>query len=143
MSKLAYKAFANRPAEIKEYYHRFGLDEKSPIDLTNVPKPTMAPLNQKGSAEGNMLWMSFGYGLQVSPLHTLTLYNAIANNGKMMKPYLVSSIQSNGIISKQFEPVVLNEKLCKPGVVKAAREAMEGTVKDGTATRCLKVCLLQ
>jgi cell division protein FtsI (penicillin-binding protein 3) len=138
MSKLAYKAFAARPAEIKEYLHRFRLDEKSLIDLTNVPKPTMAPLNQKGSAEGNMLWMSFGYGLQVSPLHTLTLYNAVANNGKMMKPYLVSNIQSNGIITKQFEPIVLNQQLCRPHVISAARQAMEATVIEGTATKVFK-----
>jgi cell division protein FtsI (penicillin-binding protein 3) len=138
MSKLAYKAFAQRPAELKEYLHRFHLDVRSPIDLTNVPKPTMASLDQKGSAEGNMLWMSFGYGLQVSPLHTLTLYNAIANNGRMMKPYLVSSIQSNGVVTKQFQPTVLEDKICKPEVIAAARLAMEGTVIDGTATKVFK-----
>ncbi len=138
MSKLAYKAFAQRPEEMKEYMHRFQLDVRSPIDLANVPKPTMAPLNQKGSAEGNMLWMSFGYGIQVSPLHTLTLYNAIANNGKMMKPYLVNNIQRNGIITKHIQPVVLHENICKPAVVQAARTAMEGTVIDGTATRVFK-----
>ena len=138
MSKLAYKAFAQRPEEMKEYMHRFQLDVRSPIDLANVPKPTMAPLNQKGSAEGNMLWMSFGYGIQVSPLHTLTLYNAIANNGKMMKPYLVNNIQRNGIITKQIQPVVIDENICKPAVVQAARTAMEGTVIDGTATRVFK-----
>jgi cell division protein FtsI (penicillin-binding protein 3) len=138
MSKLAYKAFAKNPEELKSYLHRFHLDVKSPIDLANVPKPTMAPLNQKGSAEGNMLWMSFGYGLQVSPLHTLTLYNAIANNGRMMKPYLVNSIQSNGVVYKKFEPVVMEEKICKPAVVQAARTSMEATVIDGTATRVFK-----
>ncbi len=138
MSMLAYKAFAQRPAELKDYMHRYHLDVRSPIDLANVPKPTMAPLNQKGSAEGNMLWMSFGYGIQVSPLHTLTLYNAIANNGKMMKPYLVNSIQSNGIVHKQIQPTVLEEKICKPAVVLAARAAMEGTVIDGTATKVFK-----
>jgi cell division protein FtsI (penicillin-binding protein 3) len=133
MSKLAYKAFNQRPAELKEYLHRFHLDVKSPIDLTDVPKPTMAPLDQKGSAEGNMLWMSFGYGIQVSPLHTLTLYNAIANNGKMMKPYLVNSLQSNGTIIKQFQPTVMEENLCKPSVISDARASMEMVVKEGTA----------
>jgi cell division protein FtsI (penicillin-binding protein 3) len=102
MSKLALKAFGQRPAELKEYLHKYHLDTRSPVDLTDVPKPTMAPLDQKGSAEGNMLWMSFGYGIQVSPLQTLTFYNAIANNGKMMKPYLVNNIQGNGIIRKQW-----------------------------------------
>lgn len=138
MSKLAYKAFAKRPEELKDYLHRFHLDTRSPVDLANVPKPTMAPLNQKGSAEGNMLWMSFGYGLQVSPLHTLTFYNAVANNGKMMKPYLVNSIQSNGMIIKQFEPQVIEENLCKPSVISHARSAMEMVVTEGTARRAFQ-----
>jgi cell division protein FtsI (penicillin-binding protein 3) len=138
MSKLAYKAFIQRPAEFKEYIHRFHLDTKSPIDLTDVPKPTMAPLDQKGSAEGNMLWMSFGYGIQVSPLHTLTLYNAVANNGKMMKPYLVNSLQSNGIVNQQFQPTVLEEKLCKPSVIRDARASMEMVVTEGTAYKVFK-----
>jgi cell division protein FtsI (penicillin-binding protein 3) len=137
MSKLAYKAFISRPAELKEYLHRFHLDVKSPVDLTDVPKPTMAPLNQKGSMEGNMLWMSFGYGLQVSPLHTLTLYNAIANDGRMMKPYLVNSLQSGGNLVKQFEPEVIEEKLVKKAVVNAAKESMEAVVTEGTARRAL------
>lgn len=138
MSKLAYKAFAGRPAELKDYLHRFHLDTRSPIDLSNVPRPTMAPLDQKGSAEGNMLWMSFGYGLQVSPLQTLTFYNAIANNGRMMKPYLVQSIRHNGILVRQFEPVILEKNICKPGVATDARSAMEATVKEGTATRVFR-----
>ena len=114
MSQVAYKAFAQKPAELKEYMHRFYLDTRVPIDLANLPKPTMAPLDQKGSAQGNMLWMSFGYGIQLSPLHTLMLYNAIANNGKMMKPYLVNSIRNNGVLYKQFEPTVITDNLCKP-----------------------------
>lgn len=135
MSKLALKAFAQRPAEFKEYLHRFHLDVKSPVDLTDVPKPMMAPLDQKGSAEGNMLWMSFGYGIQVSPLHILTLYNAIANNGRMVKPYLVNSIQSDGIIHKQFQPTVLEENLCKASVINDARASMEMVVTEGTGRR--------
>ncbi len=135
MSQVAYKAFAQKPAELKEYMHRFHLDTRVPIDLANLPKPTMAPLDQKGSAQGNMLWMSFGYGIQVSPLHTLMLYNAIANNGKMMKPYLVNSIRNNGVLYKQFEPTVISDNLCKPDVINVARESMEMVVTEGTAKR--------
>jgi len=138
MSKLAYKAFLKRPSELREYIHRFCMDIKSPVDLTDVPRPMVAPLDQKGSSEGNMLWMSFGYGISISPLHTLTLYNAIANNGRMMKPYLVNSIQGNGIALKQFEPTVLEENLCKPSVIRAARSAMEATVTEGTARKVFK-----
>lgn len=138
MSMLAYKAFIKRPVELKEYMHRFHMDVRSPIDLTDVPKPTMAPLDQKGSAEGNMLWMSFGYGIQVSPLNTLTLYNAIANNGTMVKPYLVNNVQLNGLITKQFEPKVIEKNICRPEVVKAARESMEMVVTEGTGRKVFK-----
>ena len=62
-----------------------------------------------------MITMSFGYAIQVSPLHTLTLYNAIANNGKMMKPYLVNSIQAEWYHDQDnFQPAVLEENICKP-----------------------------
>jgi cell division protein FtsI (penicillin-binding protein 3) len=100
----------------------------------------MAPLSTSGGEAGlgNMLWMSFGYAVQVSPLHTLTLYNAVANNGRMMKPYLVSSVQRDGVLIKKFEPTVLEENICKPAVIQSAREAMEMVVTEGTAKKALK-----
>jgi cell division protein FtsI (penicillin-binding protein 3) len=85
-----------------------------------------------------MLWMSFGYAIQVSPLHTLTLYNAVANGGKMMKPYLVSRIQQGGALYREVEPTVLEEQLCKPDVITAARSAMEAVVTEGTARRAFE-----
>lgn len=137
MSKIAYKAFAKDPSEIKTYFKRFNLDTKSPIDLTDVPRPMIAPLNEKGSAEGNMLWMSFGYGISISPIHTLTLYNAIANNGRMMKPYLVNSVQNNGIAVQQFTPVVMKDNIVKDDVIAAAKQSMEMVVTEGTARKAL------
>jgi cell division protein FtsI (penicillin-binding protein 3) len=132
MSKLAYKAFANNPKEFKDYIHRFHLDMPSGIDLKDVPKPRMAPLDNKHGGLMNMITMSFGYAIQVSPLHTLTLYNAIANDGKMVKPYLVNSIQIDGKVTEQFEPTVLAERICRPEVVKSAKECMRAVVEIGT-----------
>jgi cell division protein FtsI (penicillin-binding protein 3) len=77
--------------------------------------------------------MSFGYAIEVSPLHTLMLYNAIANNGKMVRPYLVNSIKNNGIIIKEFSPEIIDENICKPQVIIAARQSMEAVVTEGTA----------
>ncbi|HSU28029.1 MAG TPA: penicillin-binding protein 2, partial [Chitinophagaceae bacterium] len=138
MSKLAYKGFSQNPAEFKEYLHRFYLDTRSPVDLTDVPKPTMASLNPKEGGLMNMVTMSFGYAIQVSPLHTLALYNAIANNGRMMKPYLVNSVRSNSIVKKEFQPVVIAENICKPAVVTSAKECMEAVVTEGTARLAFK-----
>jgi cell division protein FtsI (penicillin-binding protein 3) len=138
MSKVAYKAFANDPKEFKEYIHRYYLDVKSPVDLTDVPKPSMTSLKTGEGGLSNLVTMSYGYAIQVSPLHTLTLYNAVANDGKMMKPYLVNSIQNDGIIIKQFQPTALAERICKPEVIKAAKECMEMVVTQGTGKLAFK-----
>jgi cell division protein FtsI (penicillin-binding protein 3) len=132
MSKLAYKAFGNNPKEFKDYIHRFHLDRSSPIDLKDIPKPRIAPLDPRNGGLMNMITMSFGYAIQISPLNTLALYNAIANNGKMMKPYLVNSIQADGKAIEEFFPTVVEQQICKPAVVNAAKECMNAVVQIGT-----------
>jgi cell division protein FtsI (penicillin-binding protein 3) len=138
MSKLAFKAFANNPKEFSEYLNKYHMDAPSPIDLSHLPSPRLAPLDKNNGGLMNMLTMSFGYAIQVSPLHTLTLYNAIANDGKMMKPYLVNSIQNNGVITRQFSPEVLENRICSPEIAKAARESMEAVITEGTGKVYLK-----
>ncbi len=138
MSKLAFKAFSRNPKEFREYLHRYHLDTRAPVDLSNIPAPRLAPLDRGNGGLMNMLTMSFGYAIQVSPLQTLMLYNAIANDGVMMKPYLVNSIQQNGIILRQFEPTILEDGICKKDVVKAARESMEAVVTEGTGRPAFK-----
>lgn len=132
MSKLALKAFSQNPKEFRDYLHKYHMDVAAPIDLSNIPKPRLASLEKNSGGLMNMITMSFGYAVQVSPLHTLTLYNAVANNGVMMKPYLVSSIRQDGIMVKQFEPTVLDESITKPEVIKAAKQSMEAVISEGT-----------
>ena len=138
MSKVAYKAFASNPKEFKEYIHRYHLDIPSAIDLKDAPKPRLASLDNKHGGLMNMITMSFGYAIQVSPLNTLTLYNAIANNGKMVRPYLVNSISVDGNEIKPFPPTVLEENICKPEVVKAAQQCMRAVVEIGTGKPAFK-----
>jgi cell division protein FtsI (penicillin-binding protein 3) len=76
--------------------------------------------------------MAFGYEVLVSPMQTLMLYNAIANNGKMMKPYLVNAIQRNGINIKENQPIVLEEQICSEATLKQLKESLEGVVLVGT-----------
>jgi cell division protein FtsI (penicillin-binding protein 3) len=138
MSRLALKAFGQRPTELMEYMHRFRMDERLALDLSDLPKPRFAALDQKGSAVGDMLSMSYGYASRVSALHTLTLYNTVANGGKMMKPYLVSSIRQGGIVYRQFDPQVMVSSIARPDVIEAARRAMEMVTVEGTAAAAFK-----
>jgi cell division protein FtsI (penicillin-binding protein 3) len=138
MSKVAYKAFANEPDLYKNYLKKFHLDRRSGIDLIGEEAPVLPKLKRNKEGLHAMITASFGYAIEVSPLHTLMLYNAVANEGKMMKPYLVSSIKSNGVTVKSFEPTVLDEQICKPEVIKAARLCMESVVTEGTAKDVFK-----
>jgi cell division protein FtsI (penicillin-binding protein 3) len=138
MSKLAYKAFGNNPKKFKDYLHNYLLDEKSPIDLTDIPKSRLASFEKNAGGTMNMITMSFGYAIQVSPLQTLTLYNAIANSGKMMKPYLVNRIVRDGIPYREFQPTVLHEGICRSSTVKAAQQSMEMVITEGTGKPAFK-----
>ena len=138
MSKLAYKAFGNNPKKFKDYLHEYLLDEKSPVDLTDIPKSRLASFEKNAGGTMNMITMSFGYAIQVSPLQTLTLYNAIANDGKMMKPYLVNRIVRDGIPYREFQPTVLDESICKSSTVKAAQQSMEMVITEGTGKPAFK-----
>ncbi|HEX2607374.1 MAG TPA: penicillin-binding protein 2, partial [Flavisolibacter sp.] len=138
MSKVAYKAFASEPDLYKNYLHKFHLDKRTGIDLMGEDAPVLPRLKRNKEGLHAMITASFGYAIEVSPLHTLMLYNAIANDGKMLKPYLVNSIRENGVVTKEFEPTVLDENLCKPEVIKAAKVCMEAVVTEGTAKDVFK-----
>jgi cell division protein FtsI (penicillin-binding protein 3) len=132
ISKLAYKAFASDPDKFKSYLHRFHLDKRTGVGLIGEEAPLLPRWKRNKEGLHAMLTMSFGYAIEVSPLHTLMLYNAVANNGQMLKPYLVNSIKNNGITIQEFSPEVLEEKICKQAVIDAAKQCMEAVVTEGT-----------
>jgi cell division protein FtsI (penicillin-binding protein 3) len=109
------------------------LDKRTGVGLIGEEVPVLPRWKKNKEGLHAMLTMSFGYAIEVSPLHTLMLYNAIANDGELMKPYLVNSIKNNGVVIEEFAPVVLDKNICKPSVVTAARQCMEAVVTEGTA----------
>lgn len=138
MSKIAYKTFATQPDKFLSYLHQFRLDTVTGIDLMGEDRPRIPKIRGNNEGLHAMVTMSFGYAIEVSPLQTLTLYNAVANNGKMMKPYLVNSVQKNGILLKQNNPTVLTDHFCDASIINAAKECMEDVVKEGTGKPAFK-----
>jgi cell division protein FtsI (penicillin-binding protein 3) len=82
--------------------------------------------------------MAFGYNLLISPLQTLTLYNAIANQGKMMRPYLVSAIREEGVLIKEINPVTVHESVCSNQTLGLLKSCLEGVCTQGTAKDLFK-----
>src|SRR5690606_7532847 len=86
----------------------------------------------------NLVTMAVGYVVQVSPMQLLTLYNAIGNNGVMVRPYLVNSIRDNGVVVKQVQPTVLEQQICQPATLQAAQKALELVITEGSGKGVFK-----
>jgi cell division protein FtsI (penicillin-binding protein 3) len=137
ISLLVSKYYKNNPSKFVNHYKRLNFDETTGIDLIGERKPKI-PIPGQGQWSGTSLpWMSVGYEMQVNPLQVLCLYNAIANNGMYMKPYLVNSIKNYGAIVEEHKPVIVNNAICNATTLAKVKTCLEGVVKNGTA-RVLK-----
>lgn len=139
VSKLAYRYYQHHPEAYIAHLRKLRLDKPSGIDLLGEAQPLVKSPKSKTWSSTSLPWMSIGYEVLETPLNILTLYNAVANNGKMMKPYLVNSIQQYGQVVKQFEPTVLIDKVCSDTTLVQLHSILDGVVrsKEGTAHRAL------
>jgi cell division protein FtsI (penicillin-binding protein 3) len=140
MAKLAVAHYSSNPLQFIDHLRKLRLDRPTGIDLLGESTPVvLTPKSRTWSATA-LPWMAFGYEVLISPLQTLTLYNAVANNGRMMKPFLVSSIQESGVTVKENEPTVLLEKICSEETLALLKECLTGVCTDqhGTAAKLFK-----
>jgi len=135
ISKIANAVFENNPGRFVNYLKRFGLMDKTGIELEGEPAPLVKdPQKNKSIWYGTTLpWMSVGYELQFTPLQILSFYNGIANKGKVMKPYLVSEIINGTHTVKKIDPVVLKDSVISQASLDKVIELMKRVVENGTA----------
>jgi cell division protein FtsI (penicillin-binding protein 3) len=140
MAKMVWNGYKNNPQQFINKLHSLHIDTTSGIDIVGERKPTIHKPGTKGWGQTTLPWMSFGYNLQVTPLQTLTLYNAVANNGKMMKPYLVSAIRDEGVTIQENNPTIINEKICNDSTLIAVKKCLLGVCFSniGTAHKLFK-----
>lgn len=132
MAKLAMTYYARNPTQFIDHLKRLRLNEFSGIDLVGENHPVIKTPKSKTWSATSLPWMAFGYEVLVSPLQTLMLYNAVANDGKMMRPYLVEEIRKGGLPVTTHEPEVLVEKICSESTLKQLRTCLEGVMSNGT-----------
>ncbi|MFZ4462300.1 MAG: penicillin-binding protein [Bacteroidales bacterium] len=133
ISKLVYNAYKNNPEAFIDKLYSFGINKSLGIELSGEGEPHIKHPSDKQHWSGTSLpWMSIGYELSITPLQMLTLYNAVANNGKMVKPLFVKEIRQGGIVIKSNDPVVLNEAIVSAQAIQKARKLLEGVVENGT-----------
>ena len=122
------KRFINRLYNMK-------LNEKLNIELIGEGRATIPFPGEPGWSKLSLPMIAMGYEMQLTPLHILTFYNAIANNGRMVTPYFIESFLQHGKVTEHFEHTPLSGTLCTPGTLKAVHQALRGVVEHGTASR--------
>ena len=145
---LINKYFATHPEKYVEGLYALNLNKKIGTGINGEAQPVIKHPDDK-TKDGRKLWskvslpwMSIGYEVNVTPMHLITLYNAIANGGRMMKPQFVTEIRRGSQIVKQFEPIVLNECIAGPEAIQKLRTMLEGVVIRGTAKRQFQGCVV-
>src|SRR5690606_31283025 len=104
------------------------------FDISPTRDPEFKNSNDRAWSGVSLPFMSIGYEMELSPLQILSVYNAVANNGKMVQPYLVKEIREFGKVVQKFDTRVINEKVCSDQTIKQLKSLLEGVVERGTAT---------
>ena len=147
VSHIINKYYGKNPQKYVDGLRRVGIAEDLDIPIRGYHKPWIRDANTKTSKRGEywssttLPWMSIGYETQIAPINTVTFYNAIANNGKMMRPRFVKALQKNGEIVKECPPEVIREHIARPEAVKKMQELLRGVVTYGTGKTPFKRAL--
>ncbi len=134
ISKIITDAYGNNPQKFVTGIKNLHLGEKLNLPIKGEGKPYIPNPKDKKHWYGTTLpWMSFGYGVSLTPMQTLTFYNALANNGKMVKPLFVKEIKQHNKTIKKFKTEVIDNKICSNRTINQVTEMLKNVVKRGTA----------
>lgn len=122
------------PQRFVDRMAQFHLTEKLGIDIRGEKQPYIRRPGSKNWSAVSLPWLSIGYESRLSPLHILTFYNAIANDGEMVKPQFVKSISQSGLTVEKFQPVVLEKSIARQKNIDTIQSLLKGVVERGTAS---------
>ena len=137
VSRIIDDHYKNNPEKFVQGIHRLGLadDLKIPLVGATPARIRMPHKNSHGQYDNwsktALPWMSIGYETQVPPISTLTFYNALANNGTMMRPRFVTKVVKNGETIMEFPPEVMHEHIAKEASIKKMQTILEQVVSIG------------
>lgn len=133
MARLLDEHFGLKPGNFLSYLDKLNLSKQIGIQIAGEPMPKIKRPGEKGWSGISLPWMAYGYGFEITPLHTLALYNAVANDGVMIKPVIVKSVKKADEDEETYETDVLTRKICSDATLKKLKVLLEGVVERGTA----------
>ncbi len=133
MAKLVEEHFGLKPQRFLEYVDRFHLSKPLGFQMIGEGRPKVVRPEDRGWSGISLPWMAYGYGLEMTPLQVLAFYNAVANDGKMIRPIIVKEARKADKVKKSYETSILSQKICSKTTLKKVRTMLEGVVTRGTA----------
>jgi len=133
MAKLLDRHFKTKPEKFLNYVDELKLSRPLGLQISGELYPKITRPKDKEWSGITLPWMAYGYGFEISPLHTLALYNAVANDGVMIKPIFVTSVKQAENTITEFETETLNPKICSTKTLNQLKLLLEGVVEYGTA----------
>ncbi|WP_375443427.1 penicillin-binding protein [uncultured Fibrella sp.] len=129
--------FYARPDLYCQYLRKFHLNRPTGIHMKGEAPPFMRNPDMKGWSKTSLTFMSYGYEMQLTPLQMLTFYNAVANDGKWVRPMLVKQVKLAGEVVEETQPYVSPNPIAKPETIRLVKKMLEGVVTHGTARNIL------
>jgi cell division protein FtsI (penicillin-binding protein 3) len=125
--------YRNNPQKFIDRLYKMNLHQKLGIEIYGEGEPRIKSANDPTWSGISLPWISHGYEVSLTPLQILTFYNAVANDGKMVRPRFVKEIRKVGKPIKTFGPEVINPAICSKSTIEKAKAMLEGVVQQGTA----------
>lgn len=131
--KAIKKHYDDDPNKFLNRIKQFGLGLQTGVNILGEGKPYIPATNEKTWSPISLEWMSWGYGVSLTPLQILMFYNAVANNGELVRPRFVKELNMGGKTVQKFGKEVLIDKIASQKTIDKVVKVMENTVKKGTA----------
>ncbi|MCO6499496.1 MAG: transpeptidase family protein [Vicingus serpentipes] len=133
ISKEINRVYKARPQDFVDRLYKMNLNKALGVEISGEGSPFIKNTDNESWSGVTIPWMSIGYEIQMTPLQILTFYNAVANDGKMVKPKFVKSIKKRGKLVKEFDTEIINNSICSKETIAKVKEMLEGVVEEGTA----------
>ncbi len=140
ISKVIYRAYNKHQQDFIDHLKKFNLNKPLQLQIAGEGEPRIKNVKDKDWWAGSLPQISIGYEVKLTPLQILAFYNAIANNGRMVKPKLVREEWYHGSLVRNFATEVIKDSIASPGAIAKARKLLEGVVEHGTASSLNKSC---
>lgn len=135
MVQAVYDNYKDNPQQFVDHINAFGLNKPLGLPFKGEGIPRIPQRKDKDWSGITLPWMAFGYGVSVTPLQTLTLYNAVANNGEMVKPKFVKEVKEWNKVIKRYDKEVINPKICSDETLAKVQKVLENVIVKGTGKK--------